>query len=496
VTRAPSAALSVAGGFALGLAFPAVDWAGAAWVALAPVLAVAVSATPRSALALGWLAGVAFFLPVLRWLNYTFRVYSAIPWPLTWGPVGLLATYCALYVGLVALAVAWVARRRGRGAALALAPFLWVAAEWVRGRLFGGFPWALLGYSQYTHLAVIQVAELGGVWAVSFLLAAANAALAGAAVLDRRSALRGLVLAAALIVASLAFGAWRLGSPAPPGEVKVAAMQPAIEQPLKWEASHTAETLRVYGGLTRAAAAQRPDLIVWPETASPTILRQDPELLGALRELSGRWQVPLLVGTVDVADTGRPRNTAFLLTGAGIVGRYDKIHLVPFGEFVPLAEVIGFVRGWAEFISELEPGSRTVVFQGPPAPLGVVICYEGIFPDLFRRFVQGGARLMVNMTNDGWFGRTEGPLQHLGMYPLRAVEHRTAVVRAANTGVSAFIDPTGRIIGTLGLFQRGNLIGEVPLRRTTTLYTRLGDWLPYLALTVSAGGLLAAARRS
>lgn len=496
MTRAPAAAVSVAGGFALGLAFPAVDWAGAAWVALAPVFWVAVNSPPRTALALGWLAGLAFFLPVLRWLNYTFRVYSAIPWPLTWGPVTLLAAYCGLYFGLVALAVAWLARRRGRALALAVAPFAWVAAEWVRGQLFGGFPWAVLGYSQYTHLTVIQIAELGGVWAVSFVLAAANAAVAGAVCLPRRSAAVGLVLAAALVGATLAFGARRLAAPAPPAAVKIAAMQPAIEQPLKWERSHTEETLRIYGGLTRAAAAERPDLIVWPETASPTILRQDPALLEALREVAERWQVPLLVGTIDVADTGRPRNTAFLVTAAGIAGRYDKIHLVPFGEFVPLAGVIGFVRGWAEFISELEPGSRTVVFQGPPAPFGVVICYEGIFPDLYRRFVAGGARLMVNMTNDGWFGRTEGPLQHLGMYPLRAVEHRTAVVRVANTGVSALIEPSGRIVQALGLFERGNLIGDLPLRDGRTLYSRLGDWLPYLGLAVSAGGLLAAARRA
>jgi apolipoprotein N-acyltransferase len=167
--------------------------------------------------------------------------------------------------------------------------------------------------------------------------------------------------------------------------------------------------------------------------------------------------------------------------------------LVPFGEFVPLSGIIGFVRGWAEFISELTPGARAVVFAGPPAPFGVVICYEGIFPNLVRRFVTGGARLIVNMTNDAWFGRTSGPLQHLAMYPLRAVEHRTAVVRAANTGVSALIMPSGRIMETLELFERGNLIARLPLRGGETLYTRWGDWLPYASVAVSAAALLAAA---
>jgi apolipoprotein N-acyltransferase len=169
--------------------------------------------------------------------------------------------------------------------------------------------------------------------------------------------------------------------------------------------------------------------------------------------------------------------------------------LVPFGEYVPLSSVIGFVRGWAEFISELTPGAHAVVFAGPPAPFGVVICYEGIFPALVRRFVTGGARLLVNMTNDAWFGRTSGPLQHLAMYPLRAVEHRTAVVRAANTGVSAFIAPSGRIVQALDLYVRGNLLARVPLRGEETLYTRWGDWLPYLSVVVSAAALVAAALR-
>lgn len=487
--------LAVAAGAALALAYPRVDWSAAAWFALSPVLFLALTRPSREALGWGWLAGFVFFLLLLRWLNFTFRVYSAIPWPLTWVPTLLLAAYCGLYTGLVAGAVSWLASRRGAIAALLVAPFLWVGAEWVRGHLMGGFPWGSLGYSQYRQLAVIQVAELAGMYGVSFLVCAVSAALAGCVVLPWRQAAFGLALAAALVGATLGFGTWRLSEEPPPGEVRVAVMQPSIEQPLKWSSSHTAATLGIYGDLTRRAAAERPDLIVWPETASPTILRQDPVLLRALMDVAARHDVALLVGSIDVGEgPGRElRNTAFLLTERGIVNRYDKIHLVPFGEYVPLPGVIGFVRGWAEFISELTPGSRAVVFSGPPAPFGVVICYEGIFPALVRGFVKNGARLMVNMTNDAWFGRTSGPLQHLAMYPLRAVEHRIAVVRAANTGVSAFIAPTGRIVTSLGLFERSNLIDRVPLRTYETLYTRLGDWLAYLGLLVSAGALGAAA---
>lgn len=480
---------------ALALAFPGTDWSGTAWVAVAPLLVMALMCRPRVALGWGWLGGLVFFVTLLRWLDFTFRVYSAIPWPLTWGPTLLLAAYCGLWMGLVCWAVSWTASTRGGGAALLAAPFFWVAAEWGRGHLLGGFPWGSLGYSQHRDLAVIQIAELGSVAAVSFVVLAVNAALAGCVTLRWRVAMRGLGLAGLLIAATLAFGAWRLRGAEPPAEITVAAMQPVIEQPLKWDARHTEATLRIYGELTQAAARQRPDLIVWPETASPTLLARDPLLLAALRTLAGTHGVALLIGSMDAGEgpVVELRNSAFLLTELGVVNRYDKIHLVPFGEYVPLAGVIGFVRGWAEFISELTPGSRAVVFSGPPAPFGVVICYEGIFPDLVRRFVRGGARLVVNMTNDAWFGRTNGPLQHLGMYSFRAVEHRVAIVRSANTGISAVVAPSGRIVRSLGLFERGNLIERVPLRSRDTLYSRVGDWLSWLALLVSGGALLAAA---
>jgi apolipoprotein N-acyltransferase len=488
---APQAAVLVACAFVLALAFPRTDWDGAAWATLAPLFVVALARAPRAALGWGWLFGLVYFLVLLRWLNFTFTTYSAIPWPLTLLPTFLLAAYCGLYTGLVAWAVAWTARHRSPAWALGLAPFFWVAGEWVRGHLMGGFPWGSLGYTQYTMLPVIQIAELGGVHAVSFLVVAVNAALAGSVLMTWRRALASAALGGALLGATLLFGISRLAEPMPTDEVAVAVMQPAIEQQMKWEARHTRETLEIYFALTRRAAADKPQLIVWPETAAPTVLRRDAGLLAGLTALSASLGTPLLVGSIDAENSMPPRfwNSAFLLTERGIVGRYDKIHLVPFGEYVPLSGVIGFIRGWAEFIADLEPGSHPVVFPGPPAPFGVVICYEGIFPDLVRSFVKGGARLMVNMTNDGWFGRTSGPEQHLTMYPFRAVEHRISIVRAANTGISAFILPSGKIVRRMRLFERGTMTERVPLRVGQTLFTRLGDWVGLLSLAVTAGAL-------
>jgi apolipoprotein N-acyltransferase len=467
-----------AGGIALALAFPRPELPVLAWVGLVPGLVVAIDRPARAAFGLGWLGGTACFLVLLRWLDYTFRQYSAIPWPLTWLPIAALAAYCGLYPALVLAAVSWLRGRAGAGLALASAPALWVVAEWGRGWVLDGFPWGLLGYSQYRALPVIQVAELAGVYGVSFLVVAGNAALAGLLVLPAQAARRGLIAAALLVGGSVAFGLWRLGGDAePPGAVSLALVQPSIDQALKWDPAHQTQTTDTYLGLTGEAIAAGVDLVVWPETASPSVFRQDRALQERLGRLAGAARIPVLVGSIDVRDPGpRLSNSVFLFTDQGIVGRYDKMHLVPFGEYVPLSGVIGFVRSWAEFIAELEPGPGPVVFQGPPAPFGVVICYEGIFPELVREFVRGGARFLVNMTNDAWFGRTSGPLQHLAMYPLRAVEHRIAIARAANTGVSAFIAPTGRIERSAGLYTRQVLVDRLPLRGRHTLYTRLGNW--------------------
>jgi apolipoprotein N-acyltransferase len=485
------------------LAFPRTDWWLFAWVWLAPALCCALTRPPRGALADGWLAGTVFFLVLLRWLDFTFRSYSEIPWPLGWLPVGLLAAYCGLYTGGVVGLVAWLRPRIGDGRALAMTPVLWVAGEWTRGHLMGGFPWGLMGYSQHGVLPVIQIAELAGVYGVSFLVVAVNTALAGLAALGWRRAWPGALTAVALVLVSLGFGANALGHEerteregAP--SVAVAVIQPSVEQSIKWDPAHNAQVLAIHERLTREAAASHPALIVWPETAAAIFLRADRALLTRLVALSGTLDTPLLIGSVDREDARGPfLNSAFLLTARGISAKYDKIHLVPFGEYVPLGWLIGFVRSWAEFISDFGAGKTTTVFRLPGAPFGTVICYEVIFPELFREFVAGGASFMVNITNDAWFGQTSGPWQHLATLPLRAVEHRVAIARAANTGVSAFVEPSGRVIEWLPLFDRGFLQHRVALRTRTTLYTRLGDWLAHGCLGLGAGVLgLAIFRRS
>jgi len=493
----------VLSGVAGALAFPTTDWSLLAWLWLVPAFCCALWRSPRSALADGWLAGTVFFVVLLRWLDFTFQHYSSIPWPVTWLPITALAAYCGLYVGLVASAVALLRGRLGDGWALAAAPALWVSGEWIRGWLMGGFPWGLLGYSQHAMLPVIQIAELGGVYAVSLLLVAVNAAIAGVCVLGPRRAIVGGGAVVLLLAGTLGFG-WlvlsrEFGRDAERVRptVRIGVIQPSIEQGQKWDPAYQAETLATYERLTRQAAAERPAAVFWPETAAPIFLRGDAPLLARLVTLARETGVPLLVGSVDrlPGPDGQFLNSAFLLGDQGITGKYDKIQLVPFGEYIPLASLIGFIRQWAEFISDFAPGTRQTVFPLPRAPFGTVICYEVIFPDLFRGFAAGGAVFMANITNDAWFGRTSGPWQHLGVLPLRAVENRIAIARAANTGVSALIGPDGRVGPTLPLFERGILTLAVPLRTRTTLYTRFGNWLVYLCLALSAAVAVAALAR-
>jgi apolipoprotein N-acyltransferase len=498
---AASVLVLVASGVLGALAFPRPGWAVLAWVWLVPSLYSGTTRAPRAALLDGWIAGTVFYVVLLRWLDFTFLHYSAIPWPVTWLPIALLAAYCGLYVGLVAAGAAWLRRRLGVGWALALTPCLWIAGEWLRGHLMGGFPWGLLGYSQAAQLPVIQIAELGGVYAVSLVIVAVNAALTALVALGPRRAWPGTVAAGLLLLASCGFGVRMLAteSEGSAGSVEVAVIQPSIEQTIKWDPTRHAQILGVYERLTREAARTRPAVVLWPETATTIFLRGDQALLERLTRLSADIGVPILVGSLDRRDgpAGQFLNSAFLLSGQGITGKYDKIHLVPFGEYVPLASLLGFVRGWAEFISEFGVGEIETVFPLPGAPFGTVICYEIIFPELFRGFVVRGASFMANITNDAWFGETSGPWQHLGTLPLRAVEHRVAIARAANTGVSAFVEPTGRIGPTLPLLERGVLVRRIPLRSHTTLYTRLGDWLVYAsaALGAAAAGI-AGFRRS
>ena len=500
-------------GFALHLAYPRPGWDLVGWVALAPILYLAVSAgSVRQAMVEGWVGGGAFFVALLSWLTHTLTAYTALDGPVAVLVLALLSAYLAVYWALAAGATAALGGALGSGAVW-LAPAFWVTAELGRTHLLSGFPWGLLGYVPYRRLSLIQGAAWTGVYGVSALLVLVNAAIAYVALARTRGlALLGLGAAGLVLSAASILGHAHLRAPSPSGAtLPVALIQGNIDQGVTANPTSARDRLRIYGDLSRRAAPGV-RLVVWPEGAVPVDRGEEPAMLASLTRLAATVDRPLLVGTSDAVPAGAPGersrspfeasasqpearylNTALLVSGSGVSARYDKMHLVPFGEYVPLKRLLLFVDAVATELRDVSPGRTTTVFPLAGAPFGTVICYEVIFPSLFRRFVAEGATFMLNLTNDAWVGDSSGPLQHLAMVPLRAVENRVAVGRAANTGVSALVAPSGAIVEALPLGRRGSLHVEVPLSTGGTFYTRHGDLFAHAMSAVSATALAAIA---
>lgn len=485
--RPPRWFLAALSGALLALAFPGSgDQPWLAFAALVPLLVAIEGLGWRRAGVLGFLSGIIFWLAVIPWVVPTMIHYGDVPWPLAGLVLLALAGYLALYTTAFSALLARTAPRSSAAYVIAAAS-LWVALEFLRTHLFTGFPWNLLGYSQYRNLSLIQVAAVTGVYGVSFAVAAINAGLARLVHLQygRKDRLGGLGVAAAVV--GLAVGSGWLLSPARAENpaIPVALVQGNIDQGVKWDPAYQAATLDVYRRLTLEAARGGAQLIVWPETAMPFFVREDPRWreVENLARVTGAY---LLVGALD-RSLGEPRNSAFLVGPDGQVrGRYDKRHLVPFGEYVPLQRFLFFVdviAGGA--IGAFAPGAEATTFSTPAGRVGVVICYEAIFPAEVREFFRGGADVLVNITNDAWFGRSAAPVQHLAMATFRAVENRAYLVRAANSGISAVVAPDGRIVEASGLFTRRVLSGTVTPRAGATLYTRTGDLFAWATVGIS-----------
>ncbi|MFQ5692846.1 MAG: apolipoprotein N-acyltransferase, partial [Nitrospinota bacterium] len=430
--------------------------------------------------------GIVGYTGIFSWVTVTMTRYGGLPLPAAWWFALMLAVYLSLYTAAFCAALC----RFGRGnppLRFALAPFLWTALELLRTHLLTGLPWASLGYSQSAALPVIQVADLTGVYGVSFLIVLVNAALWGAlraripglARGGGRTALWELGVAAALVAAALLYGRARLETFRPPpggGSLKVALIQGNISQDLKWSEENLQKSLDTYLRLTLESAREKPDLIVWPETAAPFFFFRDKDLQAIILDVAAAGGAPILVGAPSVegrAGRYRLRNGAFLVTPEKRVDdRYDKMHLVPYGEYVPLQRWFPFIRKMVTGIGDFIPGKRRTVFRLAKAPFSVLICYEVIFPDEVRRFVREGARFLVNITNDAWFGRSAAPYQHMAMAALRAVENRVPLVRAANTGITGVVDATGRIREATDLFVQTRVIARVEPGATPDTGTR------------------------
>lgn len=480
-------------GLLLAGAFPHLDWGWLAWVALIPFLLSFPHGRLRAALAHGAVLGLVFFGGLLYWI----AVFAAHPVGPVLGGFAWLAAALSQSATLVAFAVgAYGLRSTGNIWAWRLGvPALWTLGEW--GRQFGilGTGWGDLAYTQHADLPLLQLTKLTGVWGLSFLIVLVNVAAAewlGGLGTPSPYRVRRFPLAVALVVlAALVYGMWALRTEDMRPTVTAAALQGNINQDVKLDAAYITQVMQTFSAQGKKAAARGARLTVWPETALPGYLRDDPALRDSVVRDAVRYQQAILVGGRD-RDTrlGKDRNTLTLVTPKGqVAGAYAKQHLVPFGEYVPLRAQFPILERLHLSIYDMAAGDETQPLLEAGAPVGTVgaaICYDSTDGRLMRDQVARGAGLLVVSTDDTWFGRTAAARQHAAMAAVRAAETDRYLVRCAATGVSQVIAPNGRVLAEAGLFRKAVVSSPVQPRATRTLYVRAGDWF-----VAGCAGLLA-----
>ena len=469
------------------LALPPVNVVALLWVCL-PLLLRAIddSAGWKGAFGRAWLFGLGHFAAGLYWIACSFLVD-----PLRFGwmipfAIGGLSAFMAAYLGLAAALARLAAPGWPRLLAFAAA---WAASEWLRGVVLTGFPWNPLGSVWSANTAVLQIVSLVGAFGLSLITVAA----AGAPVLFFQSRRAGAIATAAGLVFLFAIGSWGFSrvpatpQPVQPG-IQLRLVQASIPQTLKWRPEMRAQNFLRQMTLTQQAAEIAPTDIVWPESAAPSFLEDDPEALHALAQATpagGMMLVGSVRGTFEGDRVAQIWNSLRAIDPSGaIVGSYDKAHLVPFGEYVPTwLPIRKLTPGTVDFTPG--PGPQTLDLPGLP-PVGPLICYEAIFPGAIVDESHRPA-WMLNVTNDGWFGISSGPYQHFAAARMRAIEEGLPIVRAANNGISAVVDPYGRVVAMLGLDAVGVVDAPLPQPLEETLFARMGRLVLIVSIVFTGG---------
>jgi apolipoprotein N-acyltransferase len=485
--------LAASSGVLLAASFPKFGHGLIAWIALLPLLLALDEDRGQHSFRLGYITGLIAALGLLYWTALVIVQYGAQAWPVALSATLALSMAVAVFYGASAWLVGLWVRAWGRPA-LTLMPLAWVAIELARDRTAFHFPWCLLGYSQVDNLAFAQMAAWGGVYAVSFMIVAFATALAWLIREPVRARRRfGAALLVAAAAALFGYGSLRLATPiASTGDLRIALVQPSIRQEEKWRPDKLSDNFRLHERLTRLES-DGARLVLWPESSVPFLYDEDPLVAARLAALAREGEHYIMVGNDD-RDGREPDSRiwvgAKLITPDGALSmRYHKKRLVPFGEYVPLEPLLtlgGLFSGkLVNRVGRFTPGEDYVLGSVDRASLGTSICYEVIFPEHSRSFVARGADLLVNITNDGWYGTTSAPYQHFAMARMRAIETGKYLVRAANTGISAVVDPRGRVVARTGLFEQRVLVHDVPISTELTLYARVGDVFAWSCLGLS-----------
>ncbi len=482
-----------------------------AWVALAPLLVAVQRASLRDAFLQGLLTGVVYFTGTLYWISNVMAVYGDLPVAVAVLINALLIAYLSLFPAVFALVMRRFSLAIGLRSLL-LAPCAWVATEMGRMYIMTGFPWVLLGYSQVTVLPVAQLASVAGVFGVSALVASLSAALAYAALAGRlapassqpRGAFapyRPLVLVLGVVVGVGSWGAARIrdGALTRQGDaVTVGLVQGNVDQADKWDPSRASAIFRQYLDMTRNAIAKGAQLVIWPESSTPFFFEEDRPGAEMVRAIARESRVPILLGSDQIdRSTAPPQyfNSAFLVRPDGSTGGvYRKVHLVPFGEYVPLKGLLFFAERLVENVSDFSAGDAAVLLPARGHLVSTAICYEIVYPDLVRR-AAAASELITTITNDAWFGHTSAPYQHFAQASMRAIENGRYLVRSANTGITGIVDPYGRVLAQTAIFEPAVVVGEARFLRVQTIYARIGDVCATASTVVTILALVLLRRR-
>jgi apolipoprotein N-acyltransferase len=507
--------LPLLSGILLALSFPRYGHPIVAWVALAPLIVSLFDARQgvgasrlskgdvhptrptfrRSrAFLLGFVAGLGYFGGTVYWTGSVVTQFGGLSWPVGVVVAALLVGYLSLFPALFTLCLAWLVANYGRRAIL-LAPAVWVTSELARTYFWSGFPWLLLGYSQTTVLPIAQFASVVGVFGMSALVALVSTALAYVVVSRSRASIVTVGVTALVLMAVTIWGARRLEDNGIAGQghsARVALIQGNIPQDQKWDDAHAGRILDTYLTMTREAAARGAQLVIWPESSTPFPFMDDKAGGERIRAVVRETGIELLLGSDQVDhQTKAYYNAAFLVRKDGTVaGVYQKMHLVPFGEFVPLQQLLFFVGPLVEQAGAFSPGRDMVMLPTSQGPISTAICYEIVFPRLIRESVLRGSQLLTTITNDAWYGDTSAPYQHFLQASMRAIEQGRYLARAANTGISGFVDPYGRVLQKSEIFQPAILVGDVRMLDVRTIYGRIGDLCAYVCAALTLVALL------
>lgn len=469
-------------GVLLALSFPNFSFWFLAWVSIAPFIVAVSLAMDRlnvkKIALIGFVFGFLHSLVGLYWIEIVLEKYGGLPAWTSIPVLFLLCGYLALYG--VAFALAIRAFHDAKIPYWLVLPSLWVLLEWLRGKLITGFPWNLLAYSQTDLKWLRQIADVTGAYGVSWIVVLANTLIAR--VLMGKRDIPGWIAFLGLLTFTWWYGNAVMSQDihCKDSELRVAIVQGNIDQAQKWDEAFRETTIQTYENLSFGAVqAGKLDLIVWPESAMPFVYGFLPDLTMRIDGIINELEVPVLFGAIGVTGTGKDArflNKAYLIEPDGIiVGDYAKEHLVPFGEYVPLQPILFFVHKLVPTAGDFVPGRSSGVISWRGESIGMLICYEAVFPELARKRVLHGATLIVNISNDAWFGKSSAPYQHLESARWRAVETKRPVIRSTNTGISAFIDHFGNVRSSTGLFKAETLVDSVKPCTGKTFYVRYGD---------------------